>query len=193
MPAGFPRLCLLVSTTVPPAVILEEKVHVNADVRTAIEQQIGNEFHASHTYLSMSGYFEAENLPGFASWMRTQSEEETEHAMKLFDFLVDRGIAPELPAIAKPHHTFDGPVAAFAAAFEHECGVTAQIHALYEVALEHKDYTAQILLQWFITEQLEEEKLTGGILERLKMVEGSRAALLILDNELGSRPAHEHE
>jgi len=160
---------------------------MNADVRAAIEQQVGNEMHASLTYLSMSGYFESQNLPGFASWMRTQSEEETLHAMKLFDFLVDRGIAPELPAVTKPHHAFDGAVAAFAAAFEHECGVTAQIHALYEKALEHKDYTAQVLLQWFITEQLEEEKTTGGILERLKMVEGSRAALLILDAELGAR------
>jgi len=160
------------------------------DLRTAIETQIGNEFHAAHTYLSMCGYFDAQNLPGFATWMRHQSEEEIEHAMKLFDFLVDRGIAPELPGIAKPHHSFDGPVEAFAAAFDHECGVTAQIHALYELALEHKDYSAQVLLQWFISEQLEEEKLTGGILERLKMVEGSRAALLILDNELGSRSGH---
>ena len=164
---------------------------MNEDIRTAIEQQIGNEFHASHTYLAMSGFFDAQNLPGFASWMRTQSEEEITHALKLFDHLVDRGIAPELPAIAKPHQGFSGPVEAFAAAFEHEQLVTSQIHALYEKALEHKDYTAQMLLQWFITEQLEEEKLTGGILERLKMVEGSRAALLILDNELGQRPGDE--
>jgi ferritin len=165
---------------------------VHDDVRIALEEQVGHEFHAAHTYLSMSGYFDAENLPGFAQWMRAQSEEEIEHAMKLFDFLVDRGIAPELPAIPKPHHAFDGPVAAFSAAFEHERGVTAQIHRLYELSLEHKDYTAQVLLQWFISEQLEEEKLTGGILERLKMSEGSRAALLILDAELGSRQGGEH-
>jgi len=156
-------------------------------VRTAIEAQVGNEFHAAHTYLSMSGYFEAQNLPGFASWMRHQSEEEIAHAMKLFDFLVDRGIAPELPGIEKPIHGYDGPVGAFAAALAHEQQVTSQINALYELALEQKDYTAQVLLQWFISEQLEEEKTTGGILERLKMVEGSRAALLILDSELGSR------
>jgi len=166
---------------------------MDEQVQAAIEQQVGNELHASLTYLSMAGFFELQNLPGFARWMRRQSEEETEHAMKLFDFLIDRGIAPELPAIAKPHHDFTGPVEAFSAAFDHECGVTRQIHALYEKALEKKDYTAQVLLQWFITEQLEEEKLTGGILERLKMVEGSRAALLILDNELGSRTGEEQE
>ena len=164
---------------------------MHEDVRRKLEEQVGNEFHASFTYLSMAGYFEAENLPGFARWMRTQSEEETEHALKLFDFLVDRGIAPELPAVPKPHHDFDGPVAAFAAAFAHEQGVTQQIHALYELSLGQKDYSAQVLLQWFISEQLEEEKLTGGILERLKMVEGSRAALLILDAELGSRPGED--
>ncbi|MCW2956648.1 MAG: Ferritin and Dps [Thermoleophilia bacterium] len=165
---------------------------MHADVRAAIEQQVGNEFHAAHTYLSMSGYFEAENLPGFASWMRAQSEEEIGHAMKLFDFLVDRGIAPELPSIAKPHHGFDGAVSAFSAAFEHEKAVTQQIHRLYELSLEHRDYTAQVLLQWFISEQLEEEKTTGGILERLKMVEGSKSALLILDAELGSRQGDQH-
>lgn len=161
-------------------------------IRIAFEAQIGNEFGASHTYLSMSGYFDSQNLAGFAAWMRAQSQEEIEHAMKLFDFLVDRGVAPELPAIAKPHHGFDSAVEAFAAAFDHECMVTRQIHALYEAALEQKDYTAQMLLQWFITEQLEEEKTTGGILERLRMAEGSAAALLILDAELGSRDAHAH-
>lgn len=162
-------------------------------VRSAIEQQVTNEFHAAHTYLAMSGWFEAENLPGFASWMRLQSEEETEHALKLFDFLVDRGIAPKLGTIPAPHGEFGGSVEVFEAAFAHECSVTAQIHALYEVSLEHKDYTAQVLLQWFISEQLEEEKTTGGILERLRMVEGSRAALLILDSELGSRTGDGHD
>lgn len=161
-------------------------------VRDALNAQVGNEFHAAHTYLSMCGYFEAQNLPGFASWMRAQSEEEIEHAMKLFDFLVDRGIAPELPAISKPQHEFSGPVSVFEAALAHEQQVTAQINHLYELSLEHKDYTAQVLLQWYISEQLEEEKNTGGILERLKMSEGSRAALLILDSELGSRQGNPH-
>jgi ferritin len=156
-------------------------------VRNGFEQQVTNEFHAAHTYLSMAGWFEAENLPGFASWMRHQSDEENVHALKLFDHLVDRGVAPKLGSIDAPPHDFTGALAVFEAAFAHEQKVTSQIHALYEVALEHKDYTAQVLLQWFITEQLEEEKTTGGIVERLRMVEGSRAALLILDSELGTR------
>jgi ferritin len=162
------------------------------NVRRAIEAQIGHEFHAAHTYLSMSAYFEAESLPGFGSWMRHQSEEEVTHAMKFFDFLVDRGIAPELPAIEKPQHEFAGPVEAFALSFEHEQMVTGQIYDLYELAMQEKDYPTQILLQWFITEQLEEEKSTSGILERLRMVEGSRSALLILDSELSSRQGDAH-
>lgn len=166
-------------------------------VKEAIEAQIGHEFGASQTYLAMAGYFEAENLAGFASWMREQSREEITHAMRFFDFLVDRGIAPRLPALPAPPHGFAGALEVFEAAYAHEQKVTAQITALYELALEHKDYTAQMLLQWFITEQLEEEKLTGGMVDRLRMVEGSRSALLILDAELGMRsgdphPAHAH-
>lgn len=168
---------------------------MNDDVKHAIEAQIGHEFGASQTYLSMAGYFEAENLAGFASWMREQSQEEITHAMKFFDFLVDRGIAPRMPGLPAPAHDFSGALEVFEAAFAHEKKVTAQITALYELALEQRDYTAQMLLQWFITEQLEEEKITGGMVDRLKMVEGSRSALLILDAELGSRsgdPTHAH-
>jgi ferritin len=156
-------------------------------VNAAIEAQIGHEFGASQQYLSMAGYFEAESLGGFASWMREQSQEEIVHAMKLFDFLVERGVAPKLPGLPAPTHGFDGALEAFEAAFGHEKKVTSQIHALYELALAEKDYQAQILLQWFITEQLEEENLTGGMVDRLRMVEGSRSALLILDTELGNR------
>ncbi len=156
-------------------------------VNALIEAQIGHEFGASQTYLSMAGWFEKESLGGFASWMREQSQEEIEHAMKFFDFLVDRGVAPKLPALPSPTNEFDGSLEVFEAAFAHEKKVTGQINAIYEAALEARDYQAQVLLQWFISEQLEEEKLTGGMVDRLRMVEGSRSALLILDAELGSR------
>lgn len=162
-------------------------------VNEAMQAQIGHEFGASQTYLSMAGWFEKESLGGFASWMREQSQEEIEHAMKLFEFLVDRGVAPKLPALPSPANEFAGSLEVFEAAFAHEQKVTRQITELYELALAEKDYPAQMLLQWFISEQLEEEKLTGGLVDRLKMVEGSRAALLILDAELGSRQGDGHE
>jgi ferritin len=161
-------------------------------VNKAIEAQIGHEFGASQTYLSMAGWFEKESLGGFASWMRGHSQEETVHAMKLFDFLVERGVAPELPALPKPAHGFDGTLAVCEAAFAHEQVVTGQIHGIYELALAEKDYQAQVLLQWFITEQLEEESVTGSLVDRVKMVEGSRSALLILDAELGARQGEAH-
>lgn len=166
---------------------------IKENVRRAMEAQIGHEFGAANTYLSMSAYFEAENLPGFASWMRHQSEEEMAHGMKFFDYLIDREIAPEIPAIPKPPHQFDSVIHAFQLALEHEQGVTRQIYDLYELAVTEKDYPSQILLQWFVNEQLEEEKTASGILERARMVEGSRAALLILDSELGARDQGTHE
>lgn len=165
---------------------------MNDAVNERIQLQIGHEFEAALTYLSMAGWFESQSLPGFAAWMREQSKEEVEHGMKLFEFLVDRGTAPQLPAIPAPANTFNGAVEVFEAAFAHEQKVTSQIHELYEQSVEARDYQAQILLQWFITEQLEEEKNTGGMVERLKMVEGSRAALLILDSELGARTGDPH-
>ncbi|MBC7643645.1 MAG: ferritin [Thermoleophilia bacterium] len=165
---------------------------MNESVRKSIEAQIGHEFGAAHAYLSRAAYFEGQNLTGMASWMRAQSQEEVTHAMKFFEFLLDRGATPELPGIPKPPHGFTSPVHAFTTALEHEQKVTRPIYDLYELALAEKDYPAQILLQWFVTEQTEEEKSTNGIVDRLKMVEGSRSALLILDNELGVRTGDAH-
>lgn len=156
-------------------------------VHKAMEAQIGHEFGASQTYLSMAGWFEARSLSGFANWMREQSQEEIAHAMKIFDFLVERGIAPRLPALPVPAHDFSGALEVFEAALAHEKMVTSQINDIYELALSEKDYPAQVLLQWFISEQVEEESVVGGLVDRLRMVEGSRAALIILDSELGAR------
>lgn len=161
-------------------------------IKQAIERQIGNEFEAAYTYLSMSAWFEAESLPGMAHWMLEQSKEEVNHAIKLFTFLLDRNQHLELHPVPAPPSSFDSPVAAFEAALQHERRVTAQINELYELSLQERDYTAQVLLQWFVTEQLEEEKSTGTLVERLKMVEGSRSALLILDSELGNRSGDPH-
>ena len=156
-------------------------------VRRAMEAQIGHEFGAANTYLSMAGYFDAENLPGFADWMRSQSQEEMTHGMKFCEYLLDREVQPEIPAVPKPAHEFESVIHVFQLALEHEKGVTRQIYDIYELALAEKDYASQNLLQWFIDEQMEEEKTASGILERAKMVEGSRSELLMLDSELGTR------
>ena len=119
--------------------------------------------------------------------MCVQSGEETEHAMKLFAHLVDRGGKVALKAIAAPESEWAGPMAAFKAMYEHEQIVTKSIHDLYEVALKEKDYAAQVLLQWFISEQVEEEKNASAIVESMKRIDTHETAVLQLDHQLGKR------
>lgn len=157
------------------------------DVEAAINDQIANEFYAAHLYLSMAAWLEHENLPGFAHWMRMQSDEERGHAMRLFDFLLRAGGQVKLQGVDAPATTFKGPLAILEAALAHERKVTASIRKLYELAEQEKDYATQLTLQWFITEQLEEEKQAQDIIARLKLAGDSSAALLFLDNQMASR------
>ena len=156
-------------------------------VREAINEQIKHELYSAHLYLSMAGFFEVANLPGFSHWMRQQSEEERQHAMKFFDFLLDRGEHVELQAIDQPPYAFSSPLDAFEQTLEHEKEITSRIHDLFETSVEEKDYPAQVLLNWFVTEQVEEEKSATDILERLRMAGEDSAALLLLDSNLQSR------
>lgn len=161
-------------------------------VRDLINDQIVHEFFASYLYLAMAAQFEAQNYEGFAQWMRLQSKEEDAHAMKLFDYLVERGGAIELGAIDKPPVEFGSPAEAFRKALEHERKVTSLINKIYEAAVDAKDYPTQIMLQWFIEEQVEEEDSTGTAVERLEMAGDNRAAIMFLDAEFGQRSAAGH-
>ena len=156
-------------------------------LQDAINEQIKNELYSGYLYLSMSAYFEASNLPGLAHWMRQQAEEEQEHALKLFDFLNQRGGRVELQAINQPPVEFDGPTAVFAMTLEHEKKVTALINNLYEIAVAEKDYPAQVMLHWFIEEQVEEEAHATEILETIKMLGETGQALVMMDRQLGQR------
>jgi ferritin len=160
---------------------------VNDKVRTLINEQIANEFHAAYQYLAIAAHFEAQNYEGFARWMRMQAKEETEHAMRLFDYLVERGERIELGQIDQPGHDFGSPVEAFRAALKHEQKVTSQINAMYKAAVDADDYPTQIMLHWFIQEQVEEEDNTGTAVEQLDMAGENRAALLMLDKQFGAR------
>ncbi len=160
---------------------------LNPAVEQALNDQIQKEFHSAYIYLSMSAYFEAENLPGAASWMRHQAEEEQAHAMKIFDFVIDRGGHVALQAIGQPPADFASPLAVFEAAYAHEQKVTQSIHDLYALALRENDYPTQVMLQWFIDEQVEEEKNSSAIMAQLKMVGDSPAALLMIDRQLAAR------
>lgn len=163
-------------------------------VKDLINDQITHEFYAAYLYLAMAAHFEAQNYDGFAQWFRMQAKEEEAHAMKLFDYMVERGESIELKQIDKPPATFGAPVDAFKAALAHERKVTGLINTIYEAALAAKDYPTQVMLQWFIEEQVEEEDTTGTAVERLEMAGDNLAALMFLDSEYGKRSegAHEH-
>ena len=160
---------------------------MNDDVRRAINEQITREFYASYLYLSMAAHFEAEALEGFAHWMRLQSEEERGHAMRLFDYLLERGARVELGAIEAPPASFGSALSIAEQALEHERRVSEQINRMYALASERGDFATVVQLQWFLTEQVEEENTGETMVERLRMAGDNRAALLILDREVAAR------
>jgi len=127
-------------------------------MQDAMNDQINKELFSSYLYLSMAAYFENKNLMGFAHWMRVQEGEEREHAMKFYDFILERGGQVVLKAIDAPATTWNSNLELFREVAKHEGEVTASINTLYELALAEKDYPAQVMLQWFINEQVEEEK-----------------------------------
>jgi len=156
-------------------------------MQDALNAQIKHEFYSSFVYLAMSAHFEQRNLPGFANWMRIQAGEEHTHAMKIFDHILDRGGQVAMPAIATPPAKFGAPVEVFEEALGHERAVTKSIHELYALAVEERDYPARVFLDWFVNEQVEEEKTAELVVEQLRMVGDDRPALLMLDRELGQR------
>ncbi|MDQ3921233.1 MAG: ferritin [Actinomycetota bacterium] len=156
-------------------------------VQDAMNEQIRNELYSAYQYLSMAAYCESANLPGFAHWMRTQAREEVEHAVKFYDFILDRNGRVLLLAIDQPHVEFGSALEVFEEALEHERRVTTMINDLYELAVKENDYASQTFLQWFVAEQVEEEKNAGDVVETLKMIGDKSEALFLLDRELGRR------
>lgn len=157
-------------------------------VLDAINQQINAELSASYAYLAMSAWCQAQNFLGAAKWLRIQSQEEYGHAMKLFDFVLAKGGSPELLAMAKPTATFGSVLEIFETALKQEQEVGRQIDRLYELAFTEKAFAAMAELQWFLTEQVEEEKTAREIVGKLRLIRNDPAALIDLDRELGERP-----
>lgn len=160
---------------------------MSADLQDAFNDQITLEFASSYAYLQMAAFFEDANLSGFANWMRQQAEEERIHAMKFFDFVLDRGNQVELRSIPSPSADYTSPLSVFEASLAHEQKVTRSIHDLYSQATEAKDYESLPLLHWFIDEQVEEESTVSQLIEQIAMAGDNGAALLLLDRELGTR------
>ncbi len=163
-------------------------------MQDALNDQIQRELESAYIYLSMAAYFDSSNFPGFAHWMKMQFQEEQFHAIKFYDFVNDRGGRVLLQAISQPPAGFQSPLEAFEAALAHEQKITGHINDLYALAVAEKDYASQIFLQWFVEEQVEEERNAGDIVDLLKRIGDNDHALIMLDRELGQRsPPSEDE
>lgn len=157
----------------------------------AFNNQITAEFYSGYLYLQMGACFEKSNLKGFASWMRVQAMEESSHAMILFNYVAERGETIELGPIEQPQQTYDSVTAIFEKTLEHEKMVTGMIGNLMNLATEAGDHASRIRLEWFVTEQVEEEASASEILDRLKLLgDNPGPALLMLDSELKARTFH---
>ncbi len=153
----------------------------------AINQQINAELYSSYLYLSMATYFESISLDGFSNWMRQQAQEELFHGMKMFDFVCERGGRVTLKAIDGPPSQWKSPLDAFEQVLSHEQKVTGLINDLVNLALDERDHATNIFLQWFVSEQVEEESTAGALVDKLKLIGKDANGLFMLDTELGQR------
>ncbi len=156
-------------------------------MQEALNRQTNWEIYSAYLYLSMSAYFLSLSLKGFASWMRVQTQEELAHVMKFYDHINDRGGRIALGPVGGPPTEWASPLAAFEAAYQHEQGVTGRINDLVNLALEGKDHSTSVFLQWFVTEQVEEEASVNDVAQQLRLIGDDRGGLSPLDRELGQR------
>jgi ferritin len=162
---------------------------LNEKVEKALNDQVNAEMYSAYLYLAMSAYFDSIDLPGFAKWMKMQAQEEMIHAMKMYDYVIERGGRMILGAIDAPPTEWDGPLAAFESTLAHEQKVTGLINSLVDIAISESDHATNIFLQWFVSEQVEEEANVTAVVQQLKMLGGQGHGLFMMDRELGSRPA----
>jgi ferritin len=160
---------------------------ISEKMQEALNGQLNAELYSSYLYLSMAAYFLDLNLGGFANWMRVQAQEEDMHAMKFYNFINERGGRVLLKPIDGPPTEWDSPLAAFEAVLEHEQKVTGLINDLVELALAEHDHATNIFLQWFVTEQVEEEDSANDVIQQIKMIGEAEGGLFMLDRELGQR------
>ncbi len=156
-------------------------------LQDAFNEQIRHEIQSAYLYLAMAQYCESANLPGIAHWLTVQWNEELGHAMKIAGFVNDRDGRVVLGAIEKPQTEWASAMAVFTQVLAHEQKVTSLVHQLYALAVKENDYASQVMLHWFIEEQVEEEKDAAAIIEQLKRIGESGSAILMLDHQLGSR------
>ena len=160
---------------------------ISKKMEEALNAQVNAEMYSAYLYLSMESYFKSLNLNGFANWMRVQTQEEMMHAMKIYDFINERGGRVLLKVIDGPPTKWDSPLAVFKAVLKHEQKVTGLINDLVDLAIKEKDHATNSFLLWFVNEQVEEEASAEEKVQQLKMMEDAPGGMFMLDRELGQR------
>lgn len=158
-------------------------------MKEALGNQLNREFYSAYLYLAMSAYCNHTDFNGAAQWFKVQYEEEHMHATKIYNYLVEQGVQVILQEIGQPPSSFGAILDVFKASLAHEQSMTANLNDISDQALKEKDHATYNLLQWFVNEQVEEESTVGAIISKLKLVKDDGYGLLMIDNELGKRPA----
>ncbi len=157
------------------------------NVLDKLNAQLNNEIYSAYLYFSMAGYFESLNLKGFANWMEIQAREEVLHSHRLYKYIIDKGNRPKMSAIDAPTHDWGSPQEAMEDTYSHECLISEQINECVSLALKENDHSTNTMLQWFVSEQVEEEAAADDIVQKLKMIAGNSTGLYLLDSELSKR------
>ena len=160
---------------------------IKGKIQEALTSQLNAELFSSYLYLSMSAFFESINLKGFANWMRVQAQEELVHAMKFYDFIIERGGKVVLSSIESPPTEWASPLAVFEHAYQHEQKVTGLINTLVDLAIAEQDHATNNFLQWFVAEQVEEEASADEVVQKIKLMGDASGGLFMLDRELAQR------
>jgi len=160
---------------------------MNKKIEDAFNDHLNAEFYSAYLYLSMANYFAVQNLDGMLNWMRIQTEEERLHAIKFLDHIHDRGGRVILKQIDQPRIEWSSPLEVFQEAYAHECQISRKINELVNLAIAESDHAANTFLQWFVTEQVEEESTSLAVVEKLKLIGDNTTGILIMDQQLGQR------
>jgi ferritin len=164
---------------------------MHPELERGFQDHMQAEFFSAYLYLAMAGFCAARGFAGMAHWLRLQWQEELKHGLRFFDFLLERGVMPQLKALEQPPATWESPLHLFEAALRHEQEITRRIHELYRQAEQLGDYPAQVFLQWFVKEQVEEESQARMVVDQLRLVGDSGVGLYLIDQRLGQRKAEE--
>lgn len=160
---------------------------ISKKMANALNEQLNFEYYSAYVYKAMSAYSSFIGLAGFANWFEIQYQEEMLHAGKFYHYILDQSEQVELRQIDEPKKNFDNALEMFEETLDHEKEVTRRIYSLVDLALEERDHGTNAFLQWFVTEQVEEESTVNSILDKIKLVEGHPNGIFMINNELASR------